>query len=508
MFSIRFQSITWVVMLLMVSQACVKDDVDAGTSEITSFKFLKETNPSLVYDIPTEIYGDTVYAYTFAGTDLSTLVPDFEFDGLEVLVAGVVQESGRNRQDFTGLVNYQVRTASGSTRAYTVKFADTGLPAIYITTGGQEILNREDYVQGNIRIVRGFGDGALHEGVLDIRGRGNSTWGMPKKPYRIRLAQAASLLEMPPNRHWALIANYGDRSLLRNDVAFEISRRLALEYTPRQQYADVFLNGEYQGNYNLTEHIRQGADRVNINEGNGGYILEADGYAHLEQEYFVTPKNMPITIKFPDEDDISANQRTFITAYYTAFEEALFADDFADPINGYRQYFDLETFVNYYLANEICGNPDLFWSMRMYKKSEQNPLIYTGPVWDFDLGFNNDSRLNDAVRRLMLTDAHDPKQWINRIAQDPYFRQRVRERWNTIRGDVSTINDYIDQQAARLQRSQGFNFQRWNILSTPNIHLNWYVGNTYKDYVDFLKNYFNIRIAWLDEVFNGEQFDG
>ena len=508
MFSIRFQTIAWVAVLIMVSQACVKDDVDAGTSEITSFKFLKAKNPSLVYDITAEILDDTLYAYTFSGTDVTALVPDFEFDGLEVLVEGIAQESGSSPQDFTDLVNYQVRTASGSTRSYTVKFADTGLPAIYISTGGQEIRNREDYVQGDIRIVRGFGGAALHEGALDIRGRGNSTWTtMPKKPYRMRLEESAPLLGMPSNRHWALMANYGDRSLLRNDIAFEISRRLELEYTPRQQYADVFLNGEYLGNYNLTEHIRQGTDRVNIDEDNGGYILEADGYAYSEPEYFVTPMGMPITIKFPDEDDISPDQRTFISEYYTTFEEALFADDFADAANGYQQYFDLETFVNYYLANELCGNPDLFWSMRMYKKNEQDPLIYTGPVWDFDLGFNNDNRLDDAVRKLMLTDAHNPRQWINRIAQDPNFRQAVRERWNEVRGDVATINGYIDQQAIRLQRSQVFNFQRWDILTNPNIHLNWYVGGTYKDYVDFLKSYFDIRIAWLDEVINGEQFD-
>ncbi len=507
MFPMRFLTVAWMSMLLLL-QGCVKDDVDAGSSEITSFRFLKAKNPTLVYDVIAEISGDTLYAYTLAGTDITSLVPDFEYDGLEVRVDGTVQESGSSEQNFTGLVDYRVYTASGDTRTYTVKFADTGLPAIYLSTDGQPIPNREDYVVGSFRIVRGFGGAALHEGALEVRGRGNSTWGMPKKPYRVKLEEAAPLLGMPSNRHWALMANYGDRSLMRNDIAFEVSRRLELEYTPRQQYAEFFLNGVYMGNYNLTEHIREGSNRVNIDEDNGGYILEADGYAHQEPEHFFTPEGMPITIKFPDEDDITPDQRVFITDYYTAFEEVLFSDDFADPVNGYQQYLDLETFVNYYLVNEICGNPDLFWSMRMYKKSEQDPLIYTGPVWDFDLGFNNDNRLNDAVRKLMLTDAHAPRQWIDRIATDPHFKQAVRERWNEVKGDrLENINAYVDQQATLLQRSQAFNFQRWDILSDPNIHLNWYVGSTYNDYVGFLKNYLNTRISWLDGVINGEEFD-
>ncbi len=508
MLSVKFRSIGIVWFgLLVVSQACVKDDVDAGTSEITSFKFLKANNPSLVYDMTAEISADTFYAYTFSGTDISGLVPDFEYDGLEITVNGIAQESGSSTQDFSEPVHYEVHTGNGNSRTYVVKVSDTGLPAIYLSTGGQPIPNREDYVAGSFSIVRGFGNEPLHEGALEIRGRGNSTWGMPKKPYRVRLEQAAPLLGMPSNRHWALMANYADKSLMRNDVAFEISQRLQLEYTPRQQYADFFLNGEYMGSYNLTEHIREGTDRVNIDEDNGGYIVEADGYATSEPVYFITPRGMPITIKFPDEDEITPDQRTFITDYYTAFENALFSGNFADPTSGYQQYLDIETFVNYYLANEICGNPDLYWSMRMYKKNEQDPLIYTGPVWDFDLGFNNDNRLGDAVQKLMLTDAHAPRQWIDRIATDPNFRQAVRQRWNEVKGDVGTINEYIDKQAALLQRSQSFNFQRWNILSDPNIHLNWYVGSTYQDYVDFLKHYFDVRIAWLDGVFNGEQFD-
>lgn len=490
-------------------QACKKDSISSNENSIAAFEFSKEKNPSLVYDIAGEIIGDTIFAYTFAGTDISGLIPDFDHKGKEVLVDGIIQVSGNDSQDFTELVKYEVKAENNSAHTYTVKFQDTGLPAIYVSTGGREIANREDYVEGSIRIVKGFLDEEAFVGDLEIRGRGNSTWGMPKRPFRLRLKEQAILLGMPANRHWALIANYADKSLLRNDIAFELSRRLELEYTPRQQYADLFLNGAYMGNYNLTEHIRQGSDRVNIDQENGGYILEADGYAYEEPVYFVTPQGMPITVKFPDEDDIRQDQIAYITNYYTAFENALFSDAFSDPDAGYQQYFDMATFVNYYLVNEICGNPDMFWSMRMYKKSSNDPKIYTGPVWDFDLAFNNDNRLNDAIMKLMLTDAHAPRQWINRFGQDPQFKKAVRDRWNAVKSDkIQTINDYVDIRSQQLERSQHYNFMRWDILQDPNIHLNWYVGNTYGDYVDFLKNYLSVRIAWLDDVINSPQFGG
>ncbi len=491
-------------------QGCAKGpaepDAPIEVKDLLSFSFPKDKNPGLAFTIGTQIKDDTIYARTFAGTDISKLVADFTHDGQDVAVNGVVQQSGVTQQDFRGMVKYVVRHASGGEHSYTVKFSDTGLPAFYLSTGGQEILDKENYVKGTYRVVRGFTGEALHEGDVDVRGRGNSTWNMPKKPYRLRLSTAAELLGMPSNRHWALMANYADRSLIRNDVAFEISRRLGLEYTPRQQYADFFLNGEYMGNYNVTEHIREGKQRVNIDEENGGYMLEADGFGYSEPVFFETPREMPITVKYPGDGDITAAQFDYIKDYFTAFEDALFADNFADPEAGYQRYLDLTTFVNYYLANEIAGNSDLYWSMRMYKKSASDPLIYTGPVWDVDLGFNNDNRIGDAVKKLMLTDAHAPKQWIARIAEDPNFRRAVRTRWNAVKADLATINQYVDRQANLLSYSQVGNFQRWDILQEPNIHFNWYVGNTYQDYVDFIKTYLTERIAWLDTVYNGSGF--
>jgi len=479
----------------------------SSDNHLSSFGFKKTENPGLWNDITAEINGDTVYAHTLVGTDISHLIAEFQHEGVSVNVDGIVQKSANFMQDFTHLVKYNVVAENGAQHTYVVKFSDTGIPAVYISTNGQAINSKDNYVDGEITITEGLEAKQRYKGILEVKGRGNSTWGMPKKPYRIKLDKKAPLLDMPSNKNWALLANYGDQSLLRNDIAFEVSRRLELEYTPRQKYVEMFLNGEYMGNYTLTEHVKEGQDRVPVDEENRGYIFEEDGYADQEPSHFWTPKGMPITIKFPDEDDITPDQYDYIKNYVSTFEQSLFRARGSEAGN-YQKYFDLTSFVNYYLVNEICGNPDMLWSMRMYKKSKQDPKIYVGPVWDFDLGFNNDKRIGkaEAQEKLMLTSAHDPRYWMDQIRQDPAFKQIVRGRWNKVKPALQSLPEYIDKMNDYIKYSQIPNFMRWDVLGI-NINQSWYTAQTHEQYVDFVKDYLTRRLVWLDGIFNGAEFD-
>lgn len=319
--------IWYFTILLFISLSCSKDKFVpklSAENDLISFVIKTENQSNLKNEIVTEIIGDTIFARTLVGTDVSSLIPEFEHKGVKVLVNNIEQKSGIDKQNFSDLVKYTVAAENGDGKTYVVKFIDTGLPAIYLSTNGKPIVSKEDYIVGDIRITSDFGRNVVYQGVTEVKGRGNSTWGMPKKPYRIKLDKKAGLLGMPEDKSWALMANYGDQSLLRNDVAFEVSRRLELGYTPRQQYVEFFLNGEYMGNYTLTEHIKEGKDRVAIDEDNGGFILEEDGYAYSEPVHFITPKNMPITVKFPDEDDITPEQFDYIKNYVTSFENSLY----------------------------------------------------------------------------------------------------------------------------------------------------------------------------------------
>lgn len=494
-------------LLLILFISCSKDKLPelSSENELTNFIIKKEKQPHLWFDMTSEIIGDTIFVRTLKGTDVSALVPEFEHKGVKITVNNLEQVSGTSKQDFSKVVKYDVVAENGNNKTYIVKVIDTGLPAVYLTTDGKPIDSKDVYVQGNITITRGFEGTVIYEGKTEVKGRGNSTWWMPKKPYRIKLDKKAELLGMPADKSWALMANYGDQSLLRNDVAFEVSRRLELEYTPRQHYVEFFLNGEYMGNYTLTEHVKEGENRIPIDEDNGGFIIEEDGYAYSEPVNFTTNKGMPITVKFPDEDDITDEQFNYIKDYIASFENSLFNSN-NDPSLDYQKYFDLKSFVNYYLINEICGNPDMLWSMRMYKKSNLDPKIYVGPVWDFDLAFNNDKRLQDTQNKLMLFHAHEPRAWMNKFLEDPEFKKLVRSRWKEIKNNLTSLPQYIDQRNKLISFSQPYNFMKWEILGI-NINQSWYIGVSHQDYVDFIKNFITARLTWLDTQFSDPQFD-
>lgn len=190
-----------------------------------TFYFRAEKNPVLVNSVNAEIIGDTIYAVAFAGTDISKLIPEFTFDGTNVTIEETVQASGGTATDFTTLVKYNVVAEDKSQKTYVVKFTDNGIAALYLNTNGTAITSKDVYVTGTLKLVGNFKD-VLFDGKTEVKGRSNSTWDMPKKPYRIKLDKKASLLGMPENKNWVLLANYADKSLIRSELAFSLSRSI------------------------------------------------------------------------------------------------------------------------------------------------------------------------------------------------------------------------------------------------------------------------------------------
>jgi hypothetical protein len=509
----------WIIVICLLLASCSKTsapDKPAGDKEISRFAFNISNNTLLAQDIECEISGDTIYAVLFSGTDRTSLKPSFTFTGHSITVGGKEQSSGESSPDFAAPVSYTVQAQNGTTRQYFVKFTDTGLPTLYISTNLVPIESKEVYIPGTLQIKRNLAGDSVFGGVMEIRGRGNSTWSMPKKPFKIKLDKKAGLLGMKESKQWVLLANYADKSLLRNEVAFELSRGLGLGFTPAGRFVDVILNGRYNGTYELVEQVDIGKNKVNISEQDagtttlpgisGGYLLEFDGFAGSEAVHVNTGRGMQVTVHYPDDDDINQAQQNYISTYFNNVESMLFSPAFDDPANGYKQFFDIESYINFYLVNEITGNPDIFWSTYMYKTAN-NDTIYTGPVWDFDIASNNDDRLGDAVNKLMLDAAHEPKQWINRLMEDKAFRNRVRARWNEVKTTkVAGIQAVIDQLAGTVSRSQKKNFLKWPILSEK-VYLNLQAAGSYAGEVNYLKAYFSNRISWLDTQFNGPRFD-
>jgi hypothetical protein len=510
------------VSVLSTISGCKKDDkpddvlpqpVLSSQKAMKAFYFRVEKNPVLVNDVTAEIGGDTIYAVGFAGTDISKLTPEFTFDGIKVTIGETEQISGTTSNDFTTLVKYNVVAEDKTQKTYIVKFTDNGIAALYLNTNGTAITSKDIYVTGTLKLIGNFKD-VLFDGKTEVKGRGNSTWDMPKKPYRIKLDKKASLLGMPENKNWVLLANYADKSLIRSELAFSLSRSIGRPFTVDSRYVELYLNGSYLGSYQLTQQVKEGPGLVDIDEQpdgtttlpnlSGGYLIEQDLFATGEPVYFYTSKKMPFVIKYPDEDKINQQQKDYIKSHFQKLEDALYADSFADPTNGYRKYFDVNSYVDYYIVNEVIGNPDAFRSTYLFKKRNDDK-IYTGPIWDFDKAANNDNRLGDQVNGLMSNSAFEPKIWFKRLMLDQSFRQRIRSRWNELKPKIQALPGLIAPLQKKLAVSQVRNFTRWDILNKQS-YLELYVSGSYEGEITYLKNFLTNHIAWLDTKFNSAEY--
>lgn len=401
-------------------------------------------------------------------------------------------------------------------------FQVTNLPTIAFNTPGMaEIKSKDDKHPGStVYVIYDDGRSVLADAQAQMKGRGNASWGMDKKPFQIKFNKKQRILPDAPAKakKWTLINNHGDKTLMRNRVAFDMSRIIGMEYTPYCTFVDVIYNGEYEGCYQLCDQIEVNDNRVNITEMEtsdiegdaltGGYLLEVDGYADLEPSHFVTYYGVPVTIKSPDEDDITPEQTQYISAYFDAFHRAVYADNFTDPVEGYRKYLDLDSFLRYFICGELNGNTDTYFSTYIYKHRGDD-LLYTGPIWDIDLGFNNDNRTYDINSRggFVYTNgssAGNMKQLVRRIVEnDPEARHRLSVIWSQLRKlpefNAEYFNGKIDEYAALIDRSQAYNFVRWPILSQW-VHMNPTVRHTFKAEVDAVKSYITKRFAGLDKL--------
>lgn len=383
----------------------------------------------------------------------------------------------------------------------------TNLPTVVINTeDSQEIVSKEEEISSTVYIISKEGTDLLATTETGVRGRGNASWDQfPKKPYRLKFKSKQSPLGAPASaKKWTLISNYSDKSLMRNILAFEASRRIGQAYTPYCHPVDVIVNGEYRGCYQLCDQVEAAEGRVPAKD---GYLIEIDAYAWKEVSAFWSWRGTPVTIKHPDEDDITDAQRSHIESFFNQMETAALGSDFTDPEKGYRKYLDLESFLRNLLVGDFCGNTDLLWSVYMYKDATDGRL-YAGPTWDHDLSFDNDYRSypvnanNDFIFLFVPSPASDAVRDMTRriVKEDPEAKELLAQYWNQAleEGDLNSLPEYLDQTYVLLQESQELNFKRWDILDSQ-VHMNFQALGTYEAEVNFLKNCLKERLVKFDE---------
>ena len=384
---------------------------------------------------------------------------------------------------------------------------------IYIDTEtGYDVRSKEEYILTDFKLINENGK-EITETEVKIRGRGNQSWKVPKKSYRLKFPEKVALISDDDyeNKDWVLIASHADKSFLRNHIAFALGSALnGIEWSPRSDLVEVYLNGEYRGVYLLTEQIEVASGRVDITEGDesAGYLLELDSYAEgvMFSDYFSIGKRK-YTIK---SDITSASHGKKIADHVTEAYNTVRSGTYEEI----SECIDLASAVDMYLLCEYMVNWDTGWSSFYMYAKESGGKIYFGPPWDFDLSSGNTFSAIDPTglyvgkiyEEEVTTSIHNV--WFSSLIRYDWFKELVRERWNEVKYTISATVDscciYAYDNIEVIER----NFELWDVLGErinqePSAVLKL---SSCKENVDYLNSWLDERYEWLDIYYNSEAF--
>ncbi len=410
-----------------------------------------------------------------------------------------------------------------------VDFTVSNLPIIIIDTDGEEIVD-DPKITANMKVI--WGEGLNHiddtsfnyNGQIGIETRGSSSQSFPKKQYGLETQNPdssnnnVSLLGMPEENDWILSAPYTDKSLIRNILAYTISNQLGF-YAPKTQLCEVLINGEYLGVYVLTEKIKRDDNRVNISSLNeydasgddvtGGYIIKIDKLTgtNCDNSFYTEIEDVEIQYEYPKCDEITESQMEYINSYVSDFEDALYSEEFSDPLIGFRKFIDVQTYINMFICVEISKNVDGY-SFSTFLNKDRESLggkLNFGPIWDYNLGFGN-AYYNGGKETSGLIANQWWKPWCERLLLDSTFSNEIQSTYLNARQDIlsnENIIEIIDSLVNILQDPQARNFQKWDVID-QNVWPNYFVGDSYYNEIEFLKWWCVNRLAWLDNNLQGE----
>ncbi len=461
---------------------------------ISSFSFEKENNEMLFEDKEGEIDGTEIEAKLPLTNAM--FVATFETNEKNVVtVNGKKQKSGVTALDFSQPVVYKVKTPKGESQEYTVKIKwKKGLPHISINTeNSQPITSKEDYLRAYL-VVDGKG---MFENFIDsikVRGRGNSTWGYPKKPYKIKLDSKESILGLKKEKKWVLLANYLDPTHMLNMFALKAGQLIGLKYTNHAIPVDVSVNGQYMGIYTFTEQVEVKKNRVNVDK-KKGVLLEFDSYFDEEFKFKSPYFNLPVMVKDPDlEDEKPEDQEKLfnkIKEDFTALETALVDPTF--PNNNYKDLIDVESVIKYLIIYNITDNRELNHPKSTYMHKDKKGKYFMGPIWDFDWAYGYEgtnkhfSKYNIPLLKKIST--YDTgTAFFKKIMEDSKNRELYKSMWKKFKSsDLPQLMKYIDAMEINIEESQPKDYQIWG-KGTKN----------YSEKIKQFKQWLNNRANFID----------
>lgn len=463
-------------------------------------------------------------------TDFAHVVLNYSLkEGDKLMCDGEEIESGVTPVDASGSDGATLVVCRGyHEKQFTLKAQNTGLPVVKITTTGftradvesdptHETIWRpadiEDPSTGSATISIYNSDGTLDcETATQIKGRGNATWGYPKRPYALKFPKKKAVLKMADHKRWILLANWKDRTLLRNDAAFWLSKQVSdvikapsFPYTVKGEFVELEFNGEHRGNYYLCEQIKINKKRVNIIEMapqetdpfnvTGGYLMEIDNnwdddnsfttgvpFGTYTQGWQTKDFYFGYQFKEPDEEDRSSAAYDYMTEHIAKVERLIKGIPNADPTDpeyvDYKDYIDIESAIWFMFINELTSNGDFYndnssidykgpHSTYLYKDrdvlnedgSTTVSKIHLGPVWDFDYLTFLPSRSNKwaGVKNGNTYNEYYYKYFLS----DPVFCNLMLDLWDDYKSYFSGLPAYIDEMARTIRLSDEFDADMW-----------------------------------------------
>ena len=374
------------------------------------------------------------YMFMPSSADLSSVVVWFDAVG-DVYCGDTKLESGQATDIFADGGEYTL--IAGSTEYQIVFVCTSDMPSIFINTESGNLdyvhKDKENKEPGDMLALDENGKIVYNKALTSIKGRGNSTWNRPKKPYNIKLDKSTDLFGLGKAKNWCLLANYDDHTLIRNQIVYNMGKSIGMTESPDCIGIDLYINNEYMGAYLLTEKVEIKENRVEIfdleaatedcNENaldtypmngyayafsgylentqrwydipnnpediTGGYLLELEISKRYDNEPsgFVANSGQKVVVKSPEY--ASEAQIKYISNYWQEMEDALYSEDGYNSLGKhYSEYIDLTSYANQYLIQEWTGNWDAGLTSNFFYK-DINGKIIAGPVWDFDTSLKN-----------------------------------------------------------------------------------------------------------------------
>ncbi len=394
----------------------------------------------------------------------------------------------------------------------------TSLPALHIELeNGRNRLQipRNATIPARFTMVDGENTGEAVTNLKgEIRGRGNSTWTLPKKPYHFKLASASDLLGMGEAKTWVLLANYWDKTMLRNAVTYDLAQRINNIYAPEFRFVDLFINGSYQGIYMLVEKVEFDDERINCDPDKGAVRFEVEMlYRHQSEgcaNCIITKSDTHIMLKDPEEgNSYTAAEMKEIKA--RALERLNEIE--AELAKGYDAYcddIDMRSFIDWFIANALAKNYDAAFVTSTYCYLDEEGILHMGPVWDVDVCFGNqDVTYPDTVDNGLnyYNYRSDKGAWYRSLFKDETFVAALKERWNTLMedGSIDMMFDKIDEYAAVIEEARRYEEDEWpDALEVTHVRGKATPYFDWESEVAYFKEWLALRIDWLDSQWNDD----